>query len=55
MNYKYLKRFFDVFSSIAGLILTFPITAIITLYLVFYNDGKPFFFTGKAWKRWGIV
>ncbi|ALM06780.1 hypothetical protein SB49_02390 [Sediminicola sp. YIK13] len=58
MNYKYIKRFFDLVSSVTGLVLTFPITAIITLYLLFYNNGKPFFLQqrpGKNGKLFKII
>lgn len=39
-----IKRFFDFFSSLLGLILLSPLLLIVTICLYFANQGKPFFF-----------
>ena len=42
--YKYfLKRLFDFFIALLGLIILFPIITLISLVLLFLNKGTPFF------------
>lgn len=56
--YYYLKRFFDFFSALIGLILVFPILLVVTVLLYFANNGKPFYFQqrpGKNGKIFTIV
>ncbi|WP_396146823.1 sugar transferase [Flavobacterium sp.] len=57
--YKELfKPFFDVITAFIGLILLLPILFIVTIFLFFANDGKPFFFQlrpGKAGKIFKII
>ena len=38
------KRFFDIISAAAGLIILSPLFLLLTLFLCFLNKGKPFFF-----------
>lgn len=52
------KPFFDVISALIGLILLFPIFLVVTVFLFFANDGKPFFFQlrpGKGGKIFKII
>jgi undecaprenyl phosphate N,N'-diacetylbacillosamine 1-phosphate transferase len=44
MKYITLKRFLDVIMSILGLLLFSPFFIVIFICLLFYNNGKPFFF-----------
>jgi undecaprenyl phosphate N,N'-diacetylbacillosamine 1-phosphate transferase len=44
MKYITLKRFLDVIMSILGLLLFSPFFIAIFICLLFYNNGKPFFF-----------
>lgn len=57
--YKELfKPFFDIISALIGLILLFPIFLVVTVFLFFANDGKPFFFQlrpGKNGKIFKII
>ena len=39
-----IKRFFDLLSSIAGLILTLPIVIVAMLLIVFTSKGSPLYF-----------
>jgi lipopolysaccharide/colanic/teichoic acid biosynthesis glycosyltransferase len=52
------KPFFDIISALIGLILLFPIFLVVTVFLFFANDGKPFFFQlrpGKGGKIFKII
>lgn len=54
----YLKRLIDFFAAFFGLLLLSPILLIVTVWLYFVNDGKPFFFQqrpGKDGKIFKIV
>ena len=57
--YRYFfKRIIDFISALIGLIVLCPIFLIITIFLYFANDGKPFFFQmrpGKKGKVFKIV
>ena len=58
MSYVMIKRIFDFFAAIVGLILTLPITAFLIIGLFFANNGKPFFFQvrpGKCGKLFKII
>ncbi len=39
----FLKRVIDIIVSFCGLIVLSPIILVITLYLTYFNNGKPFF------------
>lgn len=41
------KRFFDIISAAAGLIILSPLFLFLTLFLCFLNKGKPFFFQSR--------
>ncbi|WP_334126836.1 sugar transferase [Empedobacter brevis] len=47
MYKNYIKRFFDFFIALVGLIILSPIFIIITIGLYFANQGKPFFFQAR--------
>ncbi len=49
-----IKPFFDITSSLIGLVLLLPVFIIITILLYFANDGKPFFFQLRPGKN-GVV
>lgn len=50
--YKYLvKRIIDFLTAFFGLLLLSPILLIITIWLYFANDGKPFFFQSRPGVR----
>ena len=51
MYKSFIKPFFDIMSSFMGLILLLPIFLIITIFLYFANDGKPFFFQSRPGKN----
>jgi undecaprenyl phosphate N,N'-diacetylbacillosamine 1-phosphate transferase len=57
--YKHLvKPFFDCISAAIGLVLLSPLFILVTIFLAFANDGKPFFFQlrpGKNGKIFKIV
>ncbi|WP_298392025.1 sugar transferase [Flavobacterium sp.] len=58
MYKKLFKPFFDMISALIGLILLFPIFLVVTVFLFFANDGKPFFFQlrpGKGGKIFKII
>jgi lipopolysaccharide/colanic/teichoic acid biosynthesis glycosyltransferase len=58
MNYKNIKRFFDLISSIALLIILLPIYLIIIIVLKFTAEGEIFFIQeriGKANKPFGMI
>jgi undecaprenyl phosphate N,N'-diacetylbacillosamine 1-phosphate transferase len=53
-----IKPFFDFISAFIGLVLLSPIFLLVTVFLFFANDGKPFFFQlrpGKNGKIFKIV
>jgi undecaprenyl phosphate N,N'-diacetylbacillosamine 1-phosphate transferase len=55
---KIIKPFFDITSALIGLVLLLPIFIIVTVFLFFANDGKPFFFQlrpGKDGKIFKII
>lgn len=45
------KRVIDFFLSLLGFIMLFPIFVIITVFLFFSNNGKPFFFQARPGKN----
>ncbi|MDM1073317.1 sugar transferase [Empedobacter brevis] len=47
MYKNYIKRLFDFFIALVGLIILSPIFIIITIGLYFANQGKPFFFQAR--------
>lgn len=49
-----IKPFFDITSSLIGLVLLLPVFIIITVLLFIANDGKPFFFQLRPGKN-GVV
>src|SRR5690606_37210165 len=54
----FFKRFIDFFAALCGLLLLSPILLVVTIWLYFVNDGKPFFFQqrpGKDGKIFKIV
>lgn len=51
MYKSFIKPFFDIMSSFMGLIFLFPLFIIITIFLYFANDGKPFFFQSRPGKN----
>lgn len=53
-----IKPFFDITCAFIGLVLLLPIFVLVTLFLLFANDGKPFFFQlrpGKDGKIFKII
>lgn len=46
----YLKRLIDFFAALCGLLLLSPILLVVTVWLYFVNDGKPFFFQSRPGK-----
>lgn len=58
MYKKYIKRILDFILAIIGFMLLFPIFSIVTIFLMFSNQGKPFFFQlrpGKNEKIFKII
>lgn len=51
MIYKVAKPFFDWLFALIGLVISLPITLIITILLYVANDGKPFFFQLRPGKN----
>jgi len=49
--YVYLKRFFDFFAALIGLVLASPILLVVTILLYFANGGKPFYFQDRPGKK----
>lgn len=45
------KRLLDLFLSLIGFLMLLPIFLILTLYLFFSNNGKPFFFQKRPGKN----
>ena len=54
MYKKYIKRLLDFIASLVGLILISPIFLIITIFLYFANQGKPFFIQPRPGKN-GVI
>ena len=46
-----IKRFFDFFSSLLGLMVLSPLFLIVTISLYFANQGQPFFFQKRPGKN----
>lgn len=58
MYQKSIKPLIDFFVSFIVLIVVFPVLALLTLFLYFANDGKPFFFQlrpGRDGKLFTII
>jgi len=58
MYKNFFKPIFDITSALIGLVLLFPIFFVVTVFLFFANDGKPFFFQlrpGKGGKIFKII
>lgn len=51
MYKNFLKPAGDIFVSFVGLIVISPLFLIITFFLFFANDGKPFFFQSRPGKN----
>jgi len=47
MYKNYIKRVFDFFIALVGLLVLLPIFIIVTIGLYFANQGKPFFFQAR--------
>ncbi|WP_396182482.1 sugar transferase [Flavobacterium sp.] len=54
MYKKYIKRLMDFIASLVGLSLISPIFLIITIFLYFANQGKPFFIQPRPGKN-GVI
>ena len=58
MYNNYFKRIIDFIASLIGLVLLFPVLAILSFLLTLANKGKPFFFQirpGKHEKLFNII
>ena len=58
MYNNYFKRIIDFIASLIGLVLLFPVLAILSFLLTVANKGKPFFFQirpGKHEKLFNII
>lgn len=51
MYRDFVKRCIDLVSSFIGLIVIFPVLAVVTILLCFANSGKPFFFQVRPGKN----
>lgn len=51
MYRHFFKRLIDFFASLIGFILLSPVFFIITILLIFANNGKPFFFQTRPGKN----
>lgn len=54
----FCKRIVDFMAAVAGLLILSPVLLVVTIWLYFVNDGKPFFFQqrpGKHGKIFKIV
>lgn len=49
--YKVIKRIIDFVLSLLGLIVLTPIFIIVLFLLLYYNNGKPFFFQARPGKN----
>lgn len=47
---NYIKRMIDFLASLVGFVILFPPFLVITIVLLFANDGKPFFFQRRPGK-----
>ncbi len=47
----FLKRCFDFFAALIGLIVLSPLLIVIVIVLIFTNQGKPFFFQSRPGKN----
>jgi len=47
MYKSFLKRFFDFIIAFLGLVILSPVFIIVTIGLIFANEGKPFFFQSR--------
>ena len=58
MYKHFFKRVIDFLASLIGFIILLPLFIVITIFLFFSNDGKPFFFQrrpGKNGKVFSII
>ncbi len=51
MYKKFIKHIIDLFVSLAVLIVLMPLFLIITVFLLFANNGKPFYFQQRPGKN----
>lgn len=51
MYRNYIKRIIDFLASLFGFVILFPLFLVITVFLFFANDGKPFFFQRRPGKN----
>lgn len=51
MYARFFKRILDFFLSLIGLLIFSPLLLLITLFLFFANEGKPFFFQSRPGKN----
>ncbi|MGJ8593037.1 MAG: sugar transferase [Aquaticitalea sp.] len=51
MYQLFLKRTFDFFAALVGLLVISPIFVVLMLCLLFLNNGKPFFYQTRAGKN----
>lgn len=51
MYNTFLKRIIDILIALSGIIILSPIICILTLILLFTNEGKPFFFQKRPGKN----
>jgi lipopolysaccharide/colanic/teichoic acid biosynthesis glycosyltransferase len=51
MYRNFFKRLFDIIISLTGFIVFIPFFIIITVLLIFLNDGKPFFVQNRPGKN----
>ncbi|MDL2241529.1 sugar transferase [Bacteroidales bacterium OttesenSCG-928-L03] len=54
MYKSFFKRFFDFSLSLIGLLILSPLFLLVTIFLFFANQGKPFFFQQRPGKNEGI-
>ncbi|WP_279614548.1 sugar transferase [Vibrio toranzoniae] len=58
MYFNFFKRIFDFIASLFGFVFLSPLFLLLTIYLYFVNNGKPFFFQerpGKNEKKFKII
>ncbi len=51
LYHNFFKRVLDLVLSLTGLILLSPVLLVVTIFLYFANDGKPFFFQKRPGKN----
>lgn len=51
MYRNYIKRIIDFLASFFGFVILLPLFLVITVFLFFANDGKPFFFQRRPGKN----